>query len=250
MVPPTMAAMNFPLRVALVDDNYWKRSAMATELNAHEAIDVVLVCDQDHALTMPDELWIDIDLAIVDVFDEYAPGEIGTDVFSGISALERLRSLPATTIAITPLGGHPLIDLRIFQSGADWVYHSREVNDPGELVAAVLTPTDSHHPVRPSAHSLAEHGAAAAQANDAVHAYERSPLHGRLRADIGHKSLGVPRRGIDSFRGRIHRTGFRSTEHLSTADRAIRIARWPDVRDYMLKLLGRKGTAMTDQDRE
>lgn len=245
-----MAAMMFPLRVALVDDNYWKRSAMAAELNAHDDINVVLVCDQDRAMMMPDDLWTDIDVAIVDVFDEYAPGEIGTDVFSGISALERLRSLPARTIAITPLGGHPLLDLRIFQSGADWVYHSRDVNDPGELVAAILAPTDDHRPVRPSADSLAEHGAASALANDAVHEYERSPLHGRLRANVGHKSLGVPRRGLDGFRSRIHRTGFRSTEQLSTADRATRIARWPDVRDYMLKLLGRKGTGMTDPDLE
>jgi len=245
-----MSLPDTPLRVALVDDNYWKRSAMAVELNAQSAIDVVLVCDQDSAMTMPDDAWSGIDVVIVDVFDEYAPGEIGTDVFSGISALERLRALPPTTIAITPLNGHPLIDLRIFQSGADWVYHSRDVNDPGELVAAILAPADGHRPVRPADRLLAEHGAVSARANDAVHAYERSPLHGRLRAEIGHKSLGVPRRGIDSFRGRIHRTGFRSTEQLSTADQAIRVARWPDVRDYMLKLLGRKGTGMTDRDRE
>lgn len=245
--------MNDPLRVALVDDNYWKRSAMAAELNAHPDIDVVILCDQDQAMAMPDDQWKDVDIAIVDVFDEYAPGEVGTDVFSGISALERLRALPPKTFAVTPLRGHPLIDLRIYQCGADWVYNSRELNGPGQLVGALLAPDVNHRPLRPSDASLAEHGARTAHPNDAVHAYELSPLHGQLRAELDHRALGqhgVPKRGIDSFRVRIHQTGFRSTEQLSTADRTARVARWPDVRDYMLKVLGRKGTGMTDRDRE
>ena len=234
----------------MVDDDHWKRSAIAAELDADPRIGVVDVIDQDEAVLWPLERWDDVDLAIVDVFDENAPSEVGTDVYSGISALTRLRNLPVRTFAITPHCQHPLIQLRIHQSGADWLYHRWELNDPERLIAALIDPDPEHVPKRPAEHLLAQHGARRALANDAVDAYGSSLLFGQLRQDVGIKSLHLPRRRIEAFRVRIARTGFEGTDDISYAGRTSRAPRWPDVRDYLLTLLGRRATPATEIDRD
>ncbi len=90
------------LRVVVIDDDHWKRTAMAQELDADPRIAVVHVIDQDEAVQWPLERWENVGVAIIDVFDENSPAEVGTDVFSGISALDRLRDLPVRTFAVTP----------------------------------------------------------------------------------------------------------------------------------------------------
>lgn len=234
----------------MVDDCHWKRTAMAQELDADPRIGVVHVVDQDEAVHWPLERWEGVDVAIVDVFDEYAPAEVGTDVFSGISALDRLRDLPVRTFAITPHCQHPLIQLRIHQAKADWLYHRWEVNDPERLVAALLDPQEDHVPQRPTDAVLRGYGARRAYANRAVRLYKSSALSGLLRPGIGIKSLYLPRRTVDAFRVDVAGTGFDGTEELSTATRTHRAPRWPDVRDFLLTLLGRRSTPSTEVDRD
>jgi len=250
----TLFTLRFPvvraLRVVVIDDDHWKRTAMAQELDADPRIGVVHVIDQDEAVQWPLERWEGIDVAIVDVFDENAPGEIGTDVFSGISALDRLRDLPVRTFAITPHCQHPLIQLRIHQAKADWLYHRWEVNDPDRLVSALLEPQLDHVPQRPDDAVLRRYGSHRAHTNRAVGLYQRSALSGLLRPGIGIKSLHLPRRKVDRFRVEVARTGFDGTEELSTATRVHRAPRWPDVRDFLLTLLGRQSTPSTEVDRD
>lgn len=234
----------------MVDDDHWKRTAMADELDNDPRIEVVAAIDQDEAVLWPEERWSGVDLAIVDVFDENAPSEIGTDVFSGISALDRLRNLPVRTLAITPHCQHPLVQLRIHQAGADWLYHRWEVNDPERLVATVLGPDDDHLPARPGEDLLWSFGARRGQANRAVAIYERSPLSGLLRPGVDLAELGLPRRVIQRFRQQISDVGFEGTELLTNATRVHKAPRWPDVRDYLLTLLGRRSTPATEADRD
>lgn len=238
------------VRVVLVDDDYWTRTAMAQELDRHPQIAVVDSIDQTEAVLWPPERWEDVDLAIVDVFDEQAPSEIGTDVFSGITALNHLRTLPVQTLAITPHCQHPLVRLRIHQAEADWLYHRWEVKDLDRLADVVLFPQPDHRPIRPSDQELAEHGAANARANTAVSLYAASDLYPLVQPDVGLKTLRLPRRAVDNFRRRIHRTGFSGTEDLDTSEIAHRVPRWPDVRDYLLSLLGRRDVPPTEVDRE
>jgi hypothetical protein len=238
------------MRVVVIDDDHWKRSAMAAELDAHPSIGVVHVIDQDEAVAWPISRWEEIDVAVVDVFDENAPSEVGTDVFSGIAALDRLKELPVRTLAITPHCQHPLIQMRIFESRADALYHRWEVNDLGRLVDAILNPDDDHAPARPASPVLAAYGARRAATNSAVRVYERSPLFGLLRSDVGLKSLHLPRRTTDHFRTDIADTGFDGTEDLSYAGRRHLAPRWPDVRDFVLTLLGRRSVPPTELDRE
>lgn len=63
------------LRVALIDDDYWTRTAMSTELDEEPAVDVILSLDQDEALGLSRDDWVhlDLDLAVVDVLDVTAP---------------------------------------------------------------------------------------------------------------------------------------------------------------------------------
>lgn len=223
---------------------------MAAGLDAHPEITVVDAIHQDEALTWPSERWAGVDVAIIDVFDEAAPSEVGTDVFSGIAALDRLRALPVRTLALAPHCQHPLVRLRIHQAEADWLYHRWEVNDPDRLAEVVLFPQPDHRPTRPSDEELARYGAVSARPNESATLYQRSPLYPLLRTDVGLKSLPVGRRGVDRFRKAIRRTGFTGTEELSTADHALRVPRWPDVRDYLLSLLGRRDVPATEVDRE
>lgn len=238
------------LRVVVVDDDHWKRTAMAQELDSDPRIDVIDVIDQHQAVEWPLERWEGIDVAIVDVFDENAPAEIGTDVFSGISALDRLRDLPVRTFAITPHCQHPLIQLRIFQAEADWLYHRWEVNDPERLVSALIEPGVDHAPQRPTDEVLRLYGSRRLSANRAVTVYQRSPLSGLLRPGIGLKSLYVPRRRVDRFRVEVAEVGFDGTEGLSAVAPTRRAPRWPDVRDFLLTLLGRQSTPPTEVDRD
>lgn len=233
-----------------MDDNYWNRAAMASELDAHPLLAVVAVMDQDEAVACPTSTWDGVDVAVVDVFDETAPSEVGTDVFSGIAALDRLRALPVRTLAITPHCQHPLVQLRIHQAGADWLYHRWEVNDLDRLATAIIDPSPEHRPVRPSDDELRRHGAASARPNQAVEVYQRSMLHGRLLPEIGLKALRLPRRTTNYFRVDIERTGFSGTEELSMATTSRRTPRWPDVRDFMLAALGRRDVPPTEVDRD
>lgn len=243
------------LRVVVIDDDHWKRTSIARELDADRRIEVHSVIDQDEALSWSIDRWELVDLAIVDVFDEMAPGEVGTDVFSGIAALDVLRSTPVRTFAITPHCQHPLIQLRIAQAAPDWLYHRWEVNDPSRLVDAVLAPSPEHVVEAPDPDVLQPYGVVGpsdgrlAQTNESVRLYKASPLRGLLAPDLELDDLPMSRRQVESFRKRIARTGFVGTEVRVDVTRRTRAPRWPDVRDYLLTLLGRRETPPTEVDR-
>ena len=237
------------LQVAIVDDNRYTREHMREELDRSPHIAVVFALDQDEALAWSSERWNEVDVAIVDVFDESAPFEPGTDLYSGISVLHRLRALPVRTIALTAHRFHPLVEQRIFESGADHLYHRWQVNDFVELEAAVLAPDPSHRPSSVPASVLRRYGADLAQINLSVITYERSALHGRLEADATHRTVRVTRRTLDAFAEAIRRLGFHAPPPPNT--RGVRDrARWPDVRDYLLVLLGRKDVPPTNTDEQ
>lgn len=235
--------------MVVVDDDHWKRTAMAEVLGHSDDIEVVAVTDQDEAVLWPPKRWDEVDMAIVDVFDENAPAEIGTDVFSGIAVLDGLRDLSVETLAITPHCQHPLVQLRIHQAGTDWVYHRWEINGPEELLAAVLEPAADHAPQRPDDRVLAEFGARRARVNGSVAVYLRSRFAGRIRPEIGVAQLGT-RRQVEELRKQVGRTGFDGTETRSNATRNVVAPRWPDVRDFLLTLLGRRATPPTETDRD
>jgi len=222
---------------------------MAAQLEARPEIDVVCQLDQDKALAWPIENWSTVDVAVVDVLDEFAPAEMGTDLYSGIMTLQRIRELAVRTVAIVPHPGNALMALRIHESGADGVYHRWELNDLDQLVRAIADPDPARAPARPDQAELAAFGArVSAKVNEAVGHYEGSLVYGLVAPDIGQKSLAVPRRVLDRFRGQIAATGFDGTETRSLAGRRVLAPRWPDVRDYLLRLLGRKDVKHTEHD--
>lgn len=239
--------MRRELRVAIIEDDYFKRGHLAQELDRSPHIAVVHALDQDTARSWTPEQWEELDFAIVDVIDEYAPGEVGTDLFSGIDALERLRRLDVQTLAMTPHRHHPLVEHRIFQSGANYLYRWSEVNDPERLIAVLMHPDPARRPVAVPRAVLRSHGAAYGKTNLAVRIYEGSALHGRLRTGITHRGLRLPRRTIDRFSHQIQHAGFDGPDPDSLDD-VDRRPRWNHIRDYVLTLLGRKDAPPTSSD--
>ena len=226
------------IRLALIDDDYWTRSAMVAALEPLPEIDVVLATGQDEALTLAPEAWSDVQLALVDVLDITATLEVGTDLFSGISALERLRDLGVRAIAIAPHEKSVLLAERIFESAPLCVYLRHELGTPDALVRAVCCPDLSKRPVRPTPSQLFEVGAERARANEAVHVYERSPVHGWLHPGLKLRQRRFSRRQLDALSHQVQETGFDGSDGRSA--RARRAARWPETRRYLLRLLGRE----------
>lgn len=243
------------LRVIVVDDDEWKRSAMAERLDATTEVDVVDAVDQDAAANWTSDGWKDIDAVLVDVLDDRAPGEVGTDLYSGITVLERVARLPIRSIAVTPSCAHPLVQLRLHQAHPDFVYHRWQVATLESLAEALRYPEREHRLPEPDKGQIKRLGGRKLLANDAVRTYASSPLHGKLKANIGLKELdrlGVSRRKVDRFKLRVAGHGFVYADTLSDEDRAREVnevPRWPIIRDLMLTLLGRLDAPPTEFDK-
>lgn len=235
------------IRVLVVDDDWFKREHIAQELQAHPDFRVIDATGQDEVLTW-DATWpITLDIVIVDIIDEFAPTEVGTDLYSGIAVLEHCQNYPVTTFAVTPHRHHPLVEQRIYQSGADFLYRTWEVNDPADLVAALLNSDEAHRPKPVAASLLKTFGAYRAQTNRAVHEYEQSKLYSKLRRGLQQKALRLPRRAILGFRHDIESTGFDGPPG-PTSEWLEQSPRWRVTRDYLLILLGRRDAPSTEHD--
>jgi hypothetical protein len=231
----------------VIDDDWFKREHMRQELDRSPHIAVVHSIDQDTAASWGLDDWGQVDFAIVDVFDDAAPLEIGTDLFSGINALVRLRDLDVRTVAITPHRHHPLVEHRIVRAGANYLYRRWELNDPTALEHVVTHPDPDRAPVAVPATVLRRFGADLACPNAAVALYEQSMLYGRLHEGITQRSVKLPRRTVDGFTQAIRSTRFNAPP-LDGAPRSRPPAKWAHVRDYLLVLLGRRDAPPSSND--
>jgi response regulator RpfG family c-di-GMP phosphodiesterase len=235
------------IKIAVIDDDWYKREAMKEVLNRSDRIAVVHAISQDQVSQWTDEEWDEVDLAIVDVYDDGSPLEVGTDMFSGIAALERLRDLNVRTFAVMPHRHHPLVEHRVHQSGANHLYRRWELNDPDFLAHVLLNPDDQHVPEAVKAKVLRRYGADLARINRAVAAYEQSELYGKLYATASHRTLKMRRRAIDSFVVRVRNEKvYAPVEQEMGGYRAK--ASWLDVRDFLLRAIGRQDAPPSQGD--
>lgn len=236
----------------IVDDDVFKRDGMSQRLSATDEIVVVDAVDQDTAAKWPQERWKSLDAVVVDVLDDRALGERGTDLYSGINVIERVRRLPVRCIAITPTCAHPLVQLRLSQATPDFLYHRWQFASAEDLHEAVRFPDRDHKVRSPNPQILKPLGAVGLLANDAVRTYLGSVLYAHLRADITLSQLnklGVSRRKIDAFRSAIVDHGYAPYfDALDIRSTYEADARWPEVRDLMLALLGRRDVPPTEHD--
>jgi len=236
------------VRVAVIDDDWYKREHMREVLDLSPEIAVVHAIDQDEACSWTDEQWGELDVAVVDVYDDGSPLEIGTDMFSGIPALECLRSLNVRTVAVTPHRHHPLVEHRIYQAGANELYRRWELNDPSVLVRVVLFPDPSRAPTPVPRTVLRRYGADRARINRIVAAYERSALYGRLYEGTTHRAVKLSRRTIEAFLGTIRREHVYAPTDVDDAHRGT--ATWRHVRDLILRTIGRKDAPPSEDDEQ
>lgn len=236
------------LRVAVVEDDAWKRSAIADQLDRHERVDVVYAVDQDEAASWSRTQTANVDVALVDIYDDTAPGEVGTDVYSGIAAVRSLRKRDIRVIAISPMCAHPLVQLRLAQAEPGWVYHRWEVRDVNQLVEAIFDPRLDHRVREPSREQLDQFGARHLRANDTVDTYLSSPLSGMLQPRVGLKHLPVSRSVVDRFCGAITDLGLSAPIGDHAPARRSLAPRWPEVRDVLLCLLGRLEAPPSEHD--
>lgn len=235
-------------RVAVVEDDPWKRGALADRLSGSGQVEVVSALDQDDAARRSKDFWSSVDIALVDVYDDRAPGEVGSDLYSGITAIERLAPLDVAVVAMIPHTPHPLVQLRLAHARPDRVYRRWELADVPRILDAFREDGRDRRPVSPSVAELRRFGADRARPNVAIAAYLASPLNGMLRPGLKSSEVGLPRRTVDELRFAVARAGFAGVEQLSGAQRAVLAPRWPDVRDYLLRLLGRLDAPPSDHD--
>ena len=244
------------LKVVIVDDDEWKRVGMAARLDATKEVDVVASVDHDSAALRPREQWNDIWAVVVDVYDDRAAGEIGTDLYSGINVVERVRDLPVNSLAVTPHCAHPLVRLRLQQAKPDYCYHRFQLASLDELREAVRYPDRKHRLPDLDPDDVRKLGARRMKANDLVRSFVDSPLHGKLLASSGLKELareGVQRRTINRFRQQAVDCGYHHFDTLTGERRdeylPDEIPRWPVIRDLMLHLLGRIDGPWSEYDK-
>ena len=237
--------------VVIVDDDEWKRSGMRQRLDATAEIAVVEAVDEKTAASWPLDSWSEIDTVLVDIFDDRATGEVGTDLYSGISVVERVRRLPVRCIVVTPSCAHPLVQLRLHQAEPDFCYHRFQLAELGALSEALRYPARDHRLPAPDVDAIKSFGARKLLANDVVRTYCKSPLHGKLQSDSGHKALkseGVSRRAVDRFKDEVVGHGFDHTE-ADPPGAFDEPPRWPVVRSLVLRLLGRLDAPWSEFDR-
>lgn len=239
------------LRLGVVDDDEWKRSAMAERLDSTREIAVVFAVDQDVAAEWPHDRFDGVDAVLVDVFDDKAPGERGTDLYSGIKVVERLARHRIKTIAVTPSCAHPLVQLRMAQAHPDRVYHRWEVPDLEALASAVLDPAKGNRMPPMDRRELRSLNCSRLLANDAVRSYEASMLYGHIEPDMGIKHfarIGISTRQLNNLKDAFIGHGF-GERGLDDRGEPFRDPRWPDVLETCLRLLGRLDAPPTEFDK-
>ena len=178
------------VKVVIVDDDEFKRAGMAERLDSTSEIEIVDTIDQDTAAVRALAEWEAIDAVLVDVCDDRALGEIGTDVYSGISVVERVRRIRnLRCIAITPTCANPLVRLRLQHAHPDYSYHRFQLNSLDALLDAVRFPDREHGLAELPAEKVRRLGGPNFAVNTMVRAFVGSPLHGHLQADSSHKVL-------------------------------------------------------------
>lgn len=244
------------LKVVVVDDDEWKREGMSSRLDATREVDVVASVDQDEAALWPHSRWRDIGAVVVDVYDDRATGEIGTDLYSGVKVVERVRDLPVRCLAVTPHCAHPLVRLRLQHAKPDYCYHRFQLASLDQLIEAVRFPDREHRLPELATGEVARLGARKLRTNDLVRVFEASVLHGKLQATSGLKQLdraGVSRRAINAFRRQTVEAGYRHVETLPEGRQWERspdeLPRWPVVRELMLRMLGRQDGPWSEYDK-
>ncbi len=221
------------MRVAIFDDDLLTRWGARSVIAGTDDITESAINTVDEALALTSQELGRFDCVVVDVHDQAREvREVGTDIYTGIAIIGRIRSLGMDTriLAITPTRANPLLTERLIRSGADYLYERWEFQHPEDLVEALLRPDEGHRPLGHPAHVLSEEGLGQrGDPNAAVDAYKSSTLYGRVRPGLTQAAIG-PRRAALSLRDAVIDTGF-----VGTGARP----RWNEVRDYLLKLSGR-----------
>lgn len=221
------------MRVAVIDGDLLSRRGAKSVFDQSALVRFSTIHTPEEALELPPDTWRGYDWLVVDVHDEAKEArESGTDVYPGITLIARVRGLGVDVriLAITPTTANPLLAERLIWSGVDYVYERWHFQDSGDLVDALLNPSDEHRPRRHPPHILLEEGVGRyADPNKAVEVFMKSPLYGQVQPGLTQAAIG-PRRAAMALRDEVVRTGFVGTGPSP---------RWNEVRDYLLKLTGR-----------
>ncbi|MEL6981159.1 MAG: hypothetical protein AAFO29_01915 [Actinomycetota bacterium] len=221
------------MRVVVFDDDLLARAGAREVLGAEPSMEVIEAFSLRRGLELPVGYLASFDCAVVDLHDRFrARWEVGTDVYTGLEIIERIRGsgAPVRVVAITPSLGDPLLTERLVGWRVDQVHERWEFRRSGDLRSAILRPDPDRRPVRHPAWVRIEEGLGhQADPNLAMAYYKASPLYGRVRPAATQATIGS-RRAAVTLRDQIIGTGFVGSGHRP---------RWNEVRDYLLKLAGR-----------
>jgi DNA-binding NarL/FixJ family response regulator len=189
-------------RVVIIDDDLWVRRGRAAALG--EVSGVRVMATFSHRDAMAYEGWEDVDVAIVDAWDETE----AFDRFPGVRVVQtiRARRSPAETLIIV-VSGHVFDDmlrLRLAEAGADFFYGHGEVRDVDTLAGAILRPNDARRVTPSGRERLAEVGLTpGSHPNAALDHITQAGLTAAFEPGRSQKELPVSRRGIITARRRM-----------------------------------------------
>jgi CheY-like chemotaxis protein len=238
------------LRVAVIDDDPWRRAGISGALRDVERIrarrpdlTVHVVLDASHieAIEWPRERWADVHVALIDARDESAAFEQGTDMYEGIEVLALLRGQETKTVVMVDRPLPVLLRQRLVEYRATCVFARTELDTFETLIEVIADPPRDRAPLPPTPAQLRRRGVLNGNLGEALRLYRRSKLYGLLHPGLRHQdaeeAIGS-RRAVDSFTNAVQERA-----HLKpSTDRPVKSGklRFPAVRDLLLKLLGRQ----------
>lgn len=120
-----------------MDDDHWIRTGRAAALSTVPGIKVVSEVDPGHALRHSSTLWDDVDVALVDAYDQ----EAGFDRFPGAAVVKAIRAHPrGSQIGVVVITGHvanDMLRIRMAEAGADLFYGHSEIASPADLLGII-----------------------------------------------------------------------------------------------------------------
>jgi DNA-binding NarL/FixJ family response regulator len=226
-------------RVAIVDDDYWALEGQRARLANVAGLEVVTTASHAEAAEWSCQ-WDDVDAAVIDAFDASET----FDRFPGVGVVESVRrrrtSTDTTVIVVSGHMNNQLLKQRLFEAGADYLYHRIDIQTLDSLVAAITSPAPDRQSSAAEPKALRDLGLRpGSRPNAAIAAVRDANLERTLVAEMPQKSTDASRRALINLRSNVARHARLDGEQHSAATGNRQTPTWRETKRFLNRALGR-----------